>query len=39
MNKKYNWQSDGQLAGPFMNMVKYFRKGWIPTQDNEWNKI
>lgn len=39
MNKKYDWKSDGQLAGPFMNMVKYFRKGWIPTQDTEWNNI
>lgn len=39
MNKKYNWKEDGELAGPFMNMVKYFRSGWIPTQDQEWVKL
>jgi hypothetical protein len=39
MNKKYNWKDDGKEAGPFMNMVKYFRSGWIPTQDQEWIKL
>jgi hypothetical protein len=41
MEKKYDWQNmdHGKEIGPFMNMVKYFRKGWIPAQDNEWNKI
>lgn len=39
MNKNYNWKDDGKEAGPFMNMIKYFRKGWIPIQDNEWMKL
>lgn len=41
MNKKYDWQNKnhGKEIGPFMNMVKYFRNGWIPTQDNEWKNI
>jgi hypothetical protein len=39
MNKKYNWTTDGKEVGPFMNMVKYFRSGWIPTQDQEWIKL
>ena len=39
MNKNYNWETDGKEAGPFMNMVKYFRNGWIPTQDQEWIKL
>jgi hypothetical protein len=38
MNKNYNWETDGKEAGPFMNMVKYFRKGWIPTVDIEWTQ-
>lgn len=29
---------DSKTIGPFMNMVKYFRNGWIPTEDPEWNK-
>lgn len=28
---------DSKTIGPFMNMVKYFRSGWIPTDDKEWN--
>jgi hypothetical protein len=39
MNKKYNWKEDGELAGPFMNMVKYFRNGWVPEQDEEWKEF
>ena len=41
MGKKYDWQnkSHGKEIGPYMNMVKYFRNGWIPTQDTEWNNI
>lgn len=39
MNKNYNWKNDGKGVGPFMNMVKYFRNGWIPTQDQEWIKL
>lgn len=25
--------------GPFMNMIKYFRRGWIPIEDEEWIKF
>jgi hypothetical protein len=39
MNRKYDWKNDGKEVGPFMNMVKYFRNGWIPTQDQEWIKL
>jgi hypothetical protein len=27
---------DWEAIGPYMNLVKYFRNGWIPTQDTEW---
>jgi hypothetical protein len=30
---------DNVSIGPFMNMVKYFRNGWVPTKDNEWDKF
>lgn len=39
MNKKYNWKEDGKEVGPFMNLVKYFRNGWQPTDDTEWCKF
>lgn len=41
MDKKYDWQNKnhGKEIGTFMNMVKYFRNGWVPTQDIEWNKL
>jgi hypothetical protein len=39
MNKKYNWKTDGKEAGPFMNMVKYFRNGWVPTKDLQWKEL
>ena len=38
MNRNYNWKDDGKEAGPFMNMVKYFRNGWVPTTDIEWTQ-
>lgn len=38
MNKKYDWKRDGKEVGPFMNMVKYFRNGWVPIEDKEWKK-
>jgi hypothetical protein len=38
MNKSYDWKTGGKEVSPFMNMVKYFRNGWIPTEDTEWNK-
>jgi len=39
MNKKYDWKNDGKEVGPFMNLVKYFRNGWIPTEDLEWKEL
>lgn len=29
---------DSVSVGPFMNLVKYFRNGWIPTEDTEWKE-
>ena len=26
-------------VGPFMNIVKYFRSGWVPTKDLEWKEL
>jgi hypothetical protein len=31
--------NENKVIGPYMNMVKYFRRGWIPTQDQEWIKL
>jgi hypothetical protein len=31
--------NDRSVIGPYMNIVKYFKKGWIPEQDNEWKKL
>jgi hypothetical protein len=39
MNKKYDWKRDGKEVGPFMNLVKYFRNGWVPAEDLEWKKL
>jgi hypothetical protein len=39
MNKKYDWKNDGKEVGPFMNLVKYFRNGWVPTEDLEWKEL
>jgi len=36
-NKCYT--NDSKVIGPYMNMVKYFRNGWIPVEDNEWIKL
>jgi hypothetical protein len=33
------YTNDSKVIGPYMNLVKYFRSGWIPTQDNEWIKL
>lgn len=30
------YTNESKVIGPYMNMIKYFRKGWIPTQDSEW---
>ena len=39
MNTHYNWKDDGKKVSPFMNMVKYFRNGWVPTEDTEWKEF
>jgi len=39
MNKKYDWKNDGKEVGPFTNLVKYFRTGWVPTEDLEWKEF
>ena len=39
MNKNYDWKTDGKEVGPFMNMVKYFRDGWMPEQDLQWKEL
>jgi hypothetical protein len=30
---------DNKTVGPFMNLVKYFRNGWIPTEDLAWKEL
>lgn len=30
---------DSVSVGPFMNIVKYFRNGWIPVEDTEWKEL
>jgi hypothetical protein len=34
-NKKC-YTTDSKVIGPYMNVVKYFRNGWIPNQDKDW---
>lgn len=36
-NKCYT--NDSKVIGPYMNLVKYFRNGWVPKEDIEWNKL
>ena len=33
------YTSENKVIGPYMNIVKYFRNGWVPTQDTEWKNI
>ena len=33
------YTNDTKVIGPYMNMVKYFRNGWVPMQDPEWKKL
>jgi hypothetical protein len=33
-NKCYT--NDSKVIGPYMNMVKYFRNGWVPSTDIQW---
>ena len=30
---------DWEAIGPYMNLVKYFRNGWNPNADKDWNNI
>jgi hypothetical protein len=32
------YTNESKVIGPYMNMVKYFRNGWIPTEDTEWTQ-
>lgn len=33
------YTNESKVIGPYMNMIKYFRSGWIPTLDTEWAKL
>jgi hypothetical protein len=33
------YTNESRVIGPYMNIVKYFRSGWVPTQDLEWTKL
>ena len=33
------YTNESGVIGPYMNIVKYFRNGWIPSQDTEWKHI
>lgn len=32
-----SYGKDYEAIGPYMNLVKYFRKNWEPAEDGEWN--
>jgi hypothetical protein len=38
MNGK-SYGRDWEAIGPYMNMIKYFRNGWIPTEDLQWKEF
>lgn len=33
------YTNESKVIGPYMNMIKYFRSGWVPTLDTEWIKL
>lgn len=33
---KQCYTNDNKVIGPYMNIIKYFRNGWVPIQDSEW---
>ena len=33
------YTNESKVISPYMNLVKYFRNGWIPTNDNEWKQF
>jgi len=38
-NGNYTDSDYNTKVGPFMNLVKYFRNGWVPTEDTEWKEL
>lgn len=32
------YTNESAVIGPYMNIVKYFRSGWVPKKDEEWKK-
>lgn len=38
MNEKC-YTSKSKVIGPYMNMIKYFRNGWVPEEDIEWKEF
>jgi len=35
----YDWKVDKKLICPYMNLVKYFRNGWNPVEDEQWKEF
>lgn len=33
------YTTESKVISPYMNLVKYFRNGWVPVQDEEWNNF
>lgn len=33
------YTNETAVIGPYMNIVKYFRTGWVPNNDNEWKNF
>lgn len=33
------YTNDNKVIGPYMNIVKYFRNGWVPQQDSQWKEF
>lgn len=38
VNNKF-YANESKVISPYMNMVKYFRSGWVPINDTEWKNI
>lgn len=36
---KQCYTSDSKVISPYMNMIKYFNNGWVPSQDPDWNNF
>jgi hypothetical protein len=35
----YDWKTDKKMICPYMNLVKYFRNGWDPLEDDQWKEF